>query len=128
MIIDQTRMKAFWRNPERFRLTYELNLVPKATAYGLSRGIAMHTIAELRHQGQTREQIDAVLQEKQCGPKPIAVAWQMADELERKYAGSAIRTVAVEQEFVFPIPGSPHSWPVASTRYWSAMACCGVVS
>jgi hypothetical protein len=121
MIIDQTRYDAFWANPEKYRLTYECNLVPCVLPYGLARGIAMHTIAEELAQGKTREEVDLILQGKIPGSRgmiqePIneharTMAWALWDELDRQYplfGDPNCRLVASEAEFKFQIPGSRH--------------------
>src|SRR5690348_4573995 len=61
MKIDQTRYEAFWENPERYRIQYELNLVPQKLAYGLQRGIAFHVIANQVASGASDTQIADVL-------------------------------------------------------------------
>lgn len=121
MIIDQTRYDAFWRNPERYRLTYELNLVPKALPYGLARGLALHTIVEEALAGKNKEEINAVLRAEAPGvrgplPEPlpdkaISMAWVLWEEMQRQYplVGGEIEIIANEAEFKYDIPGSPHS-------------------
>jgi hypothetical protein len=117
VVIDQTRFEAFWRNPDKYRLTYELNLTPKALPYGLARGSALHLIEELSAKKWSREQINAALkgegdnlrgyQTEKLPEKAIGIAWGMYDELQRHSAG--LQVIGVEQEFKFDIPGSPHS-------------------
>lgn len=107
MILDQTRYEAFWRNPEKYRIEYELNLRPKALDYGLSRGLAFHIIAEESAMGKSKEEIEARLAEEGLSGKAVAVAWQLYAEYARRYPQGEV--VLVEQEFIAPIPGSPHS-------------------
>jgi hypothetical protein len=118
VLIDQTRYDAFWRNPERYRLTYELNLVPKTMQYGLARGTAFHLIAEERARGRSKEEIDAILRGQQPGTrgpvepieeKAIEAAWVLWNAMEAKYPRDPnIELVASELEFMYQIPGSPH--------------------
>jgi hypothetical protein len=122
LIIDQTRFDAFWRNPEKYRLTYECNLVPKALPYGLARGLAMHTILEESAYGWTRDKIDAMLKgETPCSDgeymqqpipdKPRLNAWIMAEALMAEYplhGNPACELIQPEAEFKVQIPGSPH--------------------
>jgi hypothetical protein len=119
MILDQTRYEAFWKNPEKYRLTYEVNLVPRALSYGLARGIALHTIAEEAAAGRSRADIDAVLKGDALtsrgtrldviDSRAVSKAWALWDEYERRYPLGWAELLASEQEFVYPIPGSPHS-------------------
>lgn len=118
MKIDQTRVNAFWTNPEMYRLRYELNLSPLKLSYGLARGSAFHIIADGRAAQQTNDEINAILRGEaptqqgttgaDLGSKPIAAAWAMWNEYERAYGGT-VEVVASELEFDVPIPGSPHS-------------------
>lgn len=109
MIIDQTRYDAFWRNPEKYRLNYEVNLVPVKMGYGLERGSAFHLIAEGKRLGLTDAEIKIKIEEAGISGKPASMAWVMYAEYERRYPANLIPVIAVEQEFIFPIPGSPHS-------------------
>jgi len=108
MRIDQTRYDAFWRNPEKYRLAYELDIVPRATPYGLERGTAFHLIAEGRAKGASDEEIEQLMKDAGIKEKTRAVSWAMYNEYERKYIGSDIEVIAAEMEFIAPILGSPH--------------------
>jgi hypothetical protein len=116
--LDQTRLSAFWANPEKYRLAYELNLAPKLLSYGLARGSAFHIIADGRAAGQSDNDINAILRGEAAtqqggtnvdlGARPIAAAWAMYNEYERAYS-SSVKVVASELEFDWQIPGSQHS-------------------
>ena len=72
-------MDAFWRNPERYRLTYECNLVPITLDYGLSRGISFHLIKEGKWHGLT---------DAECN---VLVAQEVSDQ--QAGVGEAARSV-----------------------------------
>lgn len=122
MTIDQTRYDAFWLNPERYRLTYECNLVPRVLPYGLARGIAMHVILEELAYGRSREEIEAILKGEIPGSRGELIqepipdrarenAWAMVDALLLEYplhGNSSCELVQTEAEFKVQIPGSPH--------------------
>jgi len=76
--IDQSRYKAFWQNPERYRLIYECNLHCSAMPYGLARGTAFHRIAELQHEGKALDpDIDAILESEDIEKEARDNAWRM---------------------------------------------------
>lgn len=106
MVIDQTRFDAFWRNPDRYRLAYELNIVPKARSFDLDRGLAFHKIVELAAKGMSKEAIDEELAVMGLHPRAIPVAWQLFGAFKRKYPVEEV--LGTEQEFLHQIPGSPH--------------------
>lgn len=122
MTIDQTRYDAFWNNPERYRLTYECNLVPGKLPYGLARGIAMHVIMEESAYGRTHEEIEAILKgecpnskgemiQEPISDEPRANAWIMAEAVLEAYplhGDSSCELIQPEAEFKFQIVGSPH--------------------
>lgn len=47
MKISQSYYNAFWRNPERYRLTYEAGVVPVQVPEELTLGLATHAVAEV---------------------------------------------------------------------------------
>lgn len=119
MYLDQTRFKAFWQNPELYRLQYEKMLEPRAGIYGIQRGTAFHVIAESKHLGLADEVIQAILEGKQpnpvgqileLSPDAIANAWGMWPCFERAYPpGCGIEVESVEREFKRQaLPDSPH--------------------
>ena len=108
MYLDQTRFDAFWRNPELYRLTYEVNLVPTVMPYGLARGVAFHRIAELSAAGKSEQEINAALQNEGLPQRAIAVAWVLWRECERTADPNQVK-LGFELEFVSPIAGSPHA-------------------
>jgi len=115
MLLDQTRYEAFWANPERYRLAYELNIVPRETPYGLSRGTALHLINEWHHAQLSDAEIDSRLKaDPAISEKARLNAWQLWRELERAYpilsatSSSQPVKIAAEVEFTHQIPGSPH--------------------
>jgi len=113
MMIDQTRYKAFWQNPELYRLKYEKNLVAKAMAYGLSRGTAFHCIADLKAGGMPDDFIQAVLEGREPDPRgqtlslsPDAIqnAWILWRVFEATYPPEyGIQVLDHEREFQVPI-------------------------
>ncbi len=118
MKIDKSRYNEFWRNPERYRLIYEVGLVPAGLNYSLSRGIAFHTIANMRARGFSEEEIDAVLggevadetgRKLQLAPKAIEVARVLWKYTEENSEFAACPVLASELEFEFPLADSPHS-------------------
>lgn len=111
MYLDQTRYKAYHDNPERYRIQYQCDIVPTAKPYGLARGTALHVIAEMRYVNATEAQINARLDVELPGAiydKPKANAWALWRVFEAQ-KDPRIKLIASEAEFVFPIPGSPHS-------------------
>lgn len=134
MRIDQTRIKAFWANPERFRLAYECNVVPAVTGYALQRGLVFHVVLDLRALGWEWSTVTDVLHGRAVGsdgrllhitnPQALAAGLAMAEAyLSRPADYTILRT---ELEFDFPIDGSPHSGvgrldqlvQEADGRYW----------
>ena len=119
MYLDQTRYEAFWLNPEKYRLTYELNLVPKNMAYGLARGTALHTIAEEVQAGKSRDEVNLILAGMtptsrgntidSIEKKAVAMAWLLWDTLSNWPSYQGIQIVECEKEFIAPIPNSPHA-------------------
>lgn len=55
--LDQTRFVQFWENPEKFRIVYLNNIVPKILPYGLQRGLGFHLLVDAYHKKQTEEVI-----------------------------------------------------------------------
>jgi hypothetical protein len=119
MLLDQTRFKSFWQNPERYRLQYEKMLEPRAGIYGIQRGTAFHLIKEGVYLGASQEEIAAILsgawpnyqgQTLQLAPEAIEAAWAMWRCFERTYpSGCEIEVESVEYEFKHQVlPDSPH--------------------
>ncbi|MGH7234428.1 MAG: PD-(D/E)XK nuclease family protein, partial [Candidatus Saccharimonadales bacterium] len=114
MNIDQTRMKAFWQNPERYRLAYELNIMPKTFPYGLQRGIAFHTIANHVALNTDETILASILRGEHpdtdgrfitgLTPEALTNAVSMWNDLEAHYGQFQVE--ASEVEFKQPAPRS----------------------
>ena len=117
MKLDQSRYEEFWRNPERYRLIYELNIVPTVPNYSLARGIAFHVIANLEVEGRTEQEIDLVLTGQvsdntgrtlSLQPKAIATAKVLWNYYKSNCPYANLPVLASESEFEFALYDSPH--------------------
>lgn len=116
MKIDGTRTKAFWSNPERYRLAYECNLTPAVTGYALQRGIAMHTALDLAALNYPHAAMVAVLKGKILSSDGRLLeladshAAAMGLALAEAYLAKAdtYEVIESELEFDFRIDGSEH--------------------
>lgn len=97
MDLDNSSYDLFMRNPEKYRITYEQNLVPRQTPYALARGLALHKKAE--------DHFKAYM-----GPTPEQMAEELWNALKAKMEdhGKFEPVGGVEGEFRVQIPGSPH--------------------
>ena len=117
MRLDHSRWAAFYANPEKYRLVYEKNLVPRDVPFPLARGIHLHSLHEARNKSLTPTATNAlVLLNEGISEKAKLVGTAMYAAFKRKYDGdSRIKLVfddgkpLAELEFDVPIPGSPHS-------------------
>src|SRR5579871_2997731 len=108
MYIDQTRFDSFWHNPEKYRLTYEVNLVLSEMNFWLARGIAFHLMTEGSLRGWSQADIFAKFKEKSNDIRAWESAKKLFDAYSAQYAGANIVLKDVEMEFDYQIPGSPH--------------------
>jgi hypothetical protein len=116
MKIDQGRYKLFWRNPEMYRLVYEIGIVPETADWSLQRGTAFHVIADMQARGATDEQIDAVLRGEQpdSSGRYLKLTEQAIDSGRalwnrcQKSDLAQAHVVASEAEFEFDCFDSPH--------------------
>lgn len=117
MNLDQTRTKAFWSNPESYRIQFQLDIVPAAKSYYLDRGTAFHTYIDLKSKGETPETIYAVLsgqteyqgQKFNVAEKPLQQGVSMGEAFLASHQLGAYEIDASELEFAFPIEGSSHT-------------------
>ncbi len=108
MILDHTRFDSFWRNPEKYRLAYEANIVPIQPNYYLSRGIALHRMVELHAEGKSGAEIDYLISPEVTDTRAVAVAQRMFKQwlIETNPKGPVV--LESEAEFLCDIEGSPH--------------------
>lgn len=116
MLIDQTRYKQFWANPERYRMAYELNIVPAVPGYALQRGIVFHTVLDLTALGYTANAIELILR----GKEPSSDGRKLnISNVQALHAGLSMAqayldnadtydVIETELEFKFDIEGSEH--------------------
>lgn len=108
MVIDQTRYKAFWANPEYYRIKYLNDLADRIDSskdkYGRDRGTAFHILTEEAHTQPAQSRLDEeVVSEK---------AKTMARSMYQVYKAATnpkFKRLAVEVPFLVPIEDSPHS-------------------
>lgn len=108
MRLDQTRYECFIDNPERYRITYECNLVPVQRQAGLDIGIAMHKMIEFMDADPSV--LDAALRAEDCTEDNIREARRLLP-LYKQYKRNhpQYRWITNEQDVEVPIPFSPHS-------------------
>lgn len=119
MKIDQTRYKAWWESPEKYRIMYGLDIVPAKKSFYLDRGIAFHTYIDLatntmcdtepwarevltgavKYQGKTYE-VDSKAMESGIYLAQVFLGGNQLGKYE---------ILGSEQEFDVPIVGSSHS-------------------
>lgn len=116
MRIDNSRYTAFLANPEKYRLTYEVNLSPKVTPFALDRGGYFHKLNEARNKAlspvDTRQLLmenNASVKAKQSGDALFAAFRRRWDGNPDFKLASADGRPLAEFEFDLPIPGSIHS-------------------
>jgi hypothetical protein len=107
--LDFSRFDAFYRNPEKYRLHYELNLVPAQKNYYLERGIAFHLMLEYWSNGKRAGEIDLLVAREVQDLKAIATAKRMFAHWLQRYNPSGPIILAAEPEFLQQLPNSPHS-------------------
>lgn len=117
MKLDQTRYKAFWESPERYRLNYGLNIVPAKKSFYLDRGIAFHTTVDLASKFFNEQDIEEIL----TGAREYQGKYHAVEQKARESGVSLAqaflsnnhlgqyKVLGSEQEFDVPIEGSPHS-------------------
>lgn len=103
MYIDHSLYSEFWRNPEKCRLTYFKNLVPKTKPEYFDLGGAVHRIIELRFSKLKKEAIKTKLTKEKFSPLLFDRAFRLADAFDMHRAGSAVEKKAAEMEFKFKI-------------------------
>lgn len=116
MVIDQTRTKAFWSNPEAYRIQFQLNIVPAAKSYYLDRGTAFHTYIDLKSKGLYDVEILEVLsgeteyqgQRFNISEKPRLQGLSMGEAFLGRHQLGQYTIEASELEFRYQIPDSPH--------------------
>lgn len=117
MVLDQTRTKAFWNNPEAYRIQFQLNIVPAAKSYYLDRGTAFHTYIDLKSKGFEDYYVMEVMgglvtyqgQRFNIAQKPLEQGVAMGEAfLGRHQLGSYVVEDS-ELEFQYQIEDSPHS-------------------
>lgn len=117
MVIDQTRTKAFWSNPEAYRIQFQLNIVPAAKSYYLDRGTAFHTYIDLKSKSHDvaytcdvlRGLVDYQGQRFNIPQKPLDQGMMMGDAFLSRHQLGEYTIEASELEFNVPIDGSPHA-------------------
>lgn len=116
MTLDQTRTKAFWSNPEAYRIQFQLDIVPAAKSYYLDRGTAFHTYIDLHSKGLSISEIDSILsgsslyqgQTFEVAEKPRSQGITMGQAFVSKNQLGEYKVLESELEFRAPISGSPH--------------------
>lgn len=116
MHIDNSRYTAFLANPERYRLVYEQNIVPKERPFALARGGHFHKLNEARNKGLSPDATkELILKNEVPSPKARQSAEALFAAFKRKYDGNPDFKLAyqdgkplAEMEFDIQIPGSPH--------------------
>lgn len=116
MLIDSTRYKAFIANPERYRLQYILDMVPKTMGPALQRGIAFHTFMEEWHNGCPDEKIVPHLKAKGCDEEAIRKGRVLAGAVRDQYPDAKV--LMSEREFKYEIPGSTHAMVGRIDQIW----------
>lgn len=116
MVIDQTRTKAFWSNPEAYRIQFQLNIVPAAKSYYLDRGTAFHTYIDLKSKGFDDHDVEEILtgqkeyqgQRFNIAEKPRSQGVAMGEAFLGRHQLGQYTIEASELEFRYQIPDSPH--------------------
>lgn len=137
MRIDNSKYELFTKNPEKYRLTYEVGrshqiddpnkpalasigegrgIVPKKTAAPLADGSAMHFYIEAWNKKWDKDEIKRREQEQGIGQIHLAIGRALAQSFINRYENddrfNITRTesgdIFSEQEFLVQIPGSPH--------------------
>lgn len=108
-------MTTFLASPERYRLTYELNLVPRITPFALARGSHFHRLNECRNKSLSPVDTKALLIKNHVEEKARLSGEALFSSFKRRYDGSPDFQLAfdddkplAEMEFDLPIPGSAH--------------------
>lgn len=104
MYIDQTRLKAFWGNPELFRINYMQNLTWKEKPQAIQRGSAMHILAETNGAATVER-----FREEGLNDEAIVEGRLLWERGLRPFIKSDVnRIVDREVEFRVDIPGTRH--------------------
>jgi hypothetical protein len=113
--IDNSRYSSFWANPELYRLTFEVNIVPKITPFYFGRGIHLHELNEARNKATM------ALENLSNDPQKISerskqMGQALFEAFKRRWDGDLSFQLLhdggshlAEIEFRHQIPGSPHS-------------------
>jgi hypothetical protein len=105
MYLDSTRYKAVQESPEKYRITYECNLVPDKRSLELDDGTSMHEFMDVCAKGLPDTVAESNLREQGVPPQSIEQGRYLANALDLHLEGDIL---ASEQEFRYEIPGSPH--------------------
>lgn len=114
MKLDNSRYTAWWASPELYRLTYEVNLVPKVLPYYFGRGIHLHELNEARNKAtMALENLSNEPQRMSDKSKQVGAA--LFEAFKRRWDGDLSFQLMhdggvplAELEFNIEIPGSPH--------------------
>lgn len=116
MRIDNSRYTTFLANAEKYRLTYEQNLVPVQTPFALARGGHFHKLNEARNKSLSPVDTKALLIKNHVEEKARQSGEALFSSFRRRYDGNTDFQLAfddekplAEMEFDLPIPGSQHS-------------------
>lgn len=115
MRLDNSRYTAFLANPEKYRLTYEQNLVPVQTPFALARGGHFHKLNEARNKSLSPVDTKALLIKNHVEEKARQSGEALFSSFKRRYDGHGDFALAfdddkplAELEFDLPIPRSGH--------------------
>lgn len=114
MKIDNSRYTAWWSNPELYRLTYEVNIVPRVQPYYFGRGIHLHELNEARNKA-TVALTNLSKDEQKISDRSKKVGDALFQAFKRRWDGDPTFQLLhdagsplAEVEFDIAVPGSPH--------------------
>lgn len=103
MKIDNTRYVSFISSPEKYRLTYELNMVPQEMHEYLQVGIAMHSAADMDFKGMSEQWLQIELERQGIQPNYMQVGLGYYSVLKEHLDTREGRRIASEIEFEIPL-------------------------